>query len=101
MRRSSDGLSLDLPRLFVLPQSRVGRMPQMPVRGPLGELDLRDEPWLSHRQLFICRESPHGAPLFWQVDERTFPSLQAGEALENLPANVGHEPSADLGDELQ
>src|SRR5262245_26562726 len=31
---------------FVVPQPRVGRMPQMPVRRPLGELDLRNEPRL-------------------------------------------------------
>lgn len=47
------------------------------------------------------RQSPPGAALLWQIQERTLVRLQTPEPLKNLAADVRHETISDFGDEVE
>jgi hypothetical protein len=89
--------SLHLPRILFASQADEPRMPQVTVRGPFHELELRYQYRLNPMAIFhlLCRETlaPATAVSFRQVHKRTLGRCQSSQQPPQHLPRTGGEPT--------
>ena len=92
-------------RDLVRPEPEERGVAEMPVRSPLDEPDLRDQPRLhpAHLAHLLGRDAaaPVGCLAVRQIDERAGGDVQRLQRREHFPPQVRSEPGADLAGKSQ